>query len=57
MTNKFYEFIGRRTVQGMKLKWRQSLKGKNARYGALAAVGVIVVATGAVLARSHAPAE
>jgi hypothetical protein len=57
MINKFYEFIGRRTVQGAKIKARQSLNGKSARIGALAVAGIAVIAIGAVAARSHAPAE
>jgi hypothetical protein len=57
MSNKLYEFIGRTAVWGMKTKARQSLGGRSARYGALAVVGVGVIAVGAVLARSHAPAE
>jgi hypothetical protein len=57
IVNKTYEIIGRRTVHGMRIAARRQLKGKGARLGALAAVGVGVIAVGAVLARSHAPTE
>jgi hypothetical protein len=57
MSNIFYESTGR-VVWGLARRhMRHSVGNNGVRYGAVAAVAVGVIAVGAVLARSHAPAE
>jgi hypothetical protein len=57
MTNVFYESLGRAVWWGAKRKAKQSLRASGVRYGAVGALAIGVVAVGAVLARSHGPAE
>lgn len=57
MSNKFYEMIGRVVLGQASRQVRSSFSGKRLRYGAIAVAAVGVTVAGAVLARSHAPAE
>ena len=57
MSRYFYEALGRATWWGAKRKARTRLNDNSVRYGAIGAVALGVVVAGAVLARSHAPAE